>query len=92
MLRYSQHSERAVLSLLASKEVVFLQVSVSRGILSVLLADVVSSHRDAESSGMQLKSLGKERHILILSVDLIGMVGTLLLCLNSHFEVVIYAL
>lgn len=57
MLRYSQHSERAVLSLLASKEVVFLQVSVSRGILSVLLADVVSSQR----CGKQWDAIKKPR-------------------------------
>lgn len=49
----SQQSERAVLSLYAFKEVLFLQVSVSRGILSVFLAGIVSSHRDAESSGMK---------------------------------------
>lgn len=51
--RPSLHLERALSSLYAFAKVLFLQVSVSRGILSVFLAGIVSSHRDAESSRME---------------------------------------
>lgn len=57
----------------------------------VFLAGIVSSHRDVESSRMKW-SIGKERLILILFVDLIPMVSNLLLWLNSNFKVVIYDL
>lgn len=53
MLRSSQHLEHAVSSLYAFSKVLFLQVSVSRGILSVLLAGIFSSHGDGESRRMK---------------------------------------
>lgn len=57
-------------------------MSVSRGILSVFLASIFSSHEDVESSEMPRK----RKEVLILFVcDLLGMVSTLLLGLNSNF-------
>lgn len=53
MLGSSQHLEHAVSSLYAFSKVLFLQVSVSSGILSVFLAGISSSHGDVESSGMK---------------------------------------
>lgn len=59
--RPSLHLECALSSPYAFAKVLFLQVSVSRGILSVFLAGIVSSHRDAESSRMEYESLGKRK-------------------------------
>ena len=68
--------------------VLFLQVAVSRGILSVFLAGIFSSHGDVESSEMPRK----RKAVLILFVYRMGMISTLLMGLNSYFMVVIYAL
>lgn len=46
MLRTSQHLECVAASLHAFSKILFLQVSVSRGILSVFLAGIISLHRD----------------------------------------------
>ena len=69
-------------------KVLFLQVAVSRGILSVFLAGIFSSHGDVESNEMPRK----RKAVLILFVYLMGMISTLLLGLNSYFKVAIYAL
>lgn len=43
------HLEHAVSSFHVFSKVLFLQISVRRGILSVLLAGIFSSHRDVEN-------------------------------------------
>lgn len=63
-------------------------MAVSRGVLSVFLAGIFSSHGDVESSEMPRK----RKAALILFVYIMEMISTLLLGLNSCFKVVIYAL
>lgn len=51
----SHHLVHAVSFLYVFSKVLFLQVSVSGGILSAFLADTFSSHRNVESSRIRLE-------------------------------------